>query len=374
MTAVAYTLLIDGAPVAGDVLDAIEEVEVETHHRMADILRLRLKVEQKDDGSGWNVADDDVFSRLANLTLLVTIGASVAKVLVDAYVIEVKATFSDGPGGSEFTVVAMDATVLMNLEEKVRSWPNSPDSVIATTIFGEYGIVPVVDKTQPSRVSTDTTVTQRDTDIRFLRHLAHRNGFELYLAPTIAPGVVEGHFHAPSLDLPPQGVLSIAMGDQTNVQKLDATYEMVRPSTAAASGVDAMTLADQPVDVATADLTELGSRAVLNSDRPRRVRLRPAGLAETGELQTLAQAATNLSAWAVTLKGELDTAVYGEVLDTARNVAVRGAGAEFSGYYYVESVLHRFTGDGYSQSFALRRNALAATETDSFVPALGISG
>jgi hypothetical protein len=136
MTAVAYTLLIDGDPASGDILDAIESVEVETHHRIADILRLTLRIEQKNDGSGWTVADDNVFPRLANLTLLVTIGASVPSVLIDAYVVEARATFSDDPGGSQFTVVAMDGTVLMNLEEKVRRWPDMSDSAIATVIFG----------------------------------------------------------------------------------------------------------------------------------------------------------------------------------------------------------------------------------------------
>ena len=140
------------------------------------------------------------------------------------------------------------------------------------------------------------------------------------------------------------------------------------------SGVDARTLDDQAGDAASADETELGDRALLNGDRPRSVRLRPAGLAETGELQTLAQAATNRSAWAVTVKGELDTAVYGDILDTAKNVAVRGAGEEFSGYYYVQSVLHRFTAEGHTQSFTLSRNALALTGAEVFVPTLGLPG
>jgi hypothetical protein len=158
------------------------------------------------------------------------------------------------------------------------------------------------------------------------------------------------------------------------VQKLDATYEMVRPAAAEASGVDARTLADQPVDAASTDQTELGDRTLLNGDRPRRVRLRPAGLADTGELQTLTQAAANRSAWAVTVTGEIDTAAYGDILDTAKNVAVRGAGEEFSGNYYVQSVLHRFAGEGYTQSFTLRRNALALTGAEVFVPALGLPG
>jgi len=47
-------------------------------------------------------------------------------------------------------------------------------------------------------------------------------------------------------------------------------------------------------------------------------------------------------------------------------VLVRGAGKQFSGLYYVEKVLHVFTGDGYIQRFSLRRNALGLTKREDF--------
>ena len=36
---------------------------------MADMLRLRLAVAVKEDGSGWTVLDDELFTRLAKLRL-----------------------------------------------------------------------------------------------------------------------------------------------------------------------------------------------------------------------------------------------------------------------------------------------------------------
>jgi hypothetical protein len=46
---------------------------------------------------------------------------------------------------------------------------------------------------------------------------------------------------------------------------------------------------------------------------------------------------------------------------------VRGAGRQFSGTYYVQKVLHTLTGDGYTQRFTLRRNALGLSGSESFV-------
>ena len=75
------------------------------------------------------------------------------------------------------------------------------------------------------------------------------------------------------------------------------------------------------------------------------------------------------SAWALTAEGELDTAAYGAVLRAKRPVLVRGAGPRFSGTWYVERVLHTFTPDGYTQRFALRRNALGVTGQERFAGA-----
>ena len=63
------------------------------------------------------------------------------------------------------------------------AWPNMPDHAIATAIFGQYALLPRVQPTPPQLVEPEGTTTQRATDIRFLRRLAERNGFECYVAP-----------------------------------------------------------------------------------------------------------------------------------------------------------------------------------------------
>jgi phage protein D len=369
---ITYTVMIDNAPAAAEIIDAIRHIESEDDLGKAGILRLHLGTSLSEDGEQWLFVDDGTFARLTRIQLLVALGSGLPAVVFDGYVAETQLSLSEDPGASAFTVIAMDTTALMNLEEKVREWPNMQDSAIATMILGEYALVPVVDDTQPVRTQVDTTVIQRDTDIRFLQHLAQRNGFDMYVRPGPAPGVVEGHFHRPAVDDPPQGVLNVNMGEASNMRSFSARYEMLRPAAAATAGVEARAVTRQPAESTAGELTELGATALLNGEQPRMTLLQSTGLAESGALQTLTQAAVDRSLWAVTVDGELDTAVYGDVLRTGGPVLLRGAGSTYSGTYYVETVRHRIAGESYTQHLTLRRNALNATGQEQFLPKLGL--
>src|SRR5689334_21284035 len=115
-----YSLNISGAPASQDVLGAVQEIEMEDHSEMADMMRLRLACAVKPGGNGWTIADDSIFERLTPLKLSVTIGSAPAVPLFNGYVIENDIEFSNQPTGSIFSVVAMDSTILMHLEERVK--------------------------------------------------------------------------------------------------------------------------------------------------------------------------------------------------------------------------------------------------------------
>jgi phage protein D len=367
MIAVSYKLLVEGAPASPELLGVIQQIEVEDHARMADMLRLRLATSVREDANGWTILDDDLFVRLAKIKILVNVGSAPAETLIEAHVIENETEFSNQPGQSMLNVVAMDPTVLMNLDEKVRPWGNMADSHIAEVIFGEYGFATDVELTQPPRPEVDYLPIQRGTDIQFLQQLATRNGYECYVEVGARDGRVMGHFHKPRLEQTPQGVLSINMGEATNINSFKATYDMLGPTTVEVTGLDIASHTEQPAQAQESALAGLGKATALKEDRPRRVLLSQMGLAETGELQTYAQAVVDQSSWAITAEGELNTVAYGGILHAKRPVNVRGAGRQFSGTYYVEKVLHIFTPDGYVQRFTLRRNALGLTQRESFV-------
>lgn len=373
MANVSYTLLIDGQPAVSDLLNVLQQIEVEDHAEMADMMRLSVAISVKDSCSGWNVVDDNVFHRLAKVRVNVNVGSGKTEPLLEAYVTETNADFANQPGQSVLHVVAMEPTVLMHLQETVRDWPNMADSDIANEIFKKYGFNPVVDQTQPSWQENDYTVMQRGTDIQFLQSLAKRNGYECYVELNPDTGVVEGHFHLPQLQDAAQGVLSVNMGDATNVNSFHARYDAIGPTTAQASNIDIESKDDQSSDVDQQSLTDLGSASTLSSDNARVVLLSGTGVSSTAELQTAAQAEVDRSSWAITANGELNTVAYGDVLRAKRPVLVRGAGQQFSGTYYVEQVTHTINGDGYTQQFTLRRNASGVIPNQKFVASTALS-
>jgi len=363
---VGYRLLLDGQPPDPVLLAAIEQIEVEDHADLADMLRLRVGVSVSEDGAGWTTLDDGPFARLAKVRVEATVGSSNAQPLIEAHVIETSAELSNEPGRSFLNVVAMDPTVLMTLEEKIKPWPNMADSDIASAIFGDSGFTPDVEATQPSRDEVRHTTIQRGSDIQFLKQLAARNGYECFVELDAASGAVTAHFHAPRVEETSQGVLSVNLGEATNVNSFSARFDMLRPVTAQVTGVDVEDQSDQPAQIESAALKGLGSTPAGGSDRPRKVLLADTGLAVSGELQTYAQAVVDRSSWAITAEGELNAVAYGGILRAKRPVLVRGAGRQFSGAYYVDRVLHTFTPQGYTQRFSLRRNGLGLTGQESF--------
>lgn len=365
MSTVAYRLEIDGQVASKQLLDAVQSLEVEEHADLADMLRLRVNLSQRDDGGGWTVLDDGTFKRLANVKVAAAVNGGRPQPLIDAYVIDVRAALSHEPGASRLDVVAMDATALMNLEEKVRAWPDQSDSSVASTVFGEYGFTTDVEDTSTVRQEVEHTTMQRGTDMQLLKQLAQRNGYECYVEVTDS-GDTAGHFHKPRLDEQPQGVLNVGMGPASNVDAFSARNDMLAPTTASVQGVETTSTETQPADSSSVEGTALGRAPTVGGDKPRKVLLSRTGLSDSGDLQTLAQAVVDRSSWSVTAEGRVNGAVYGGPIKAKRPINVRGAGGELSGTYYVELVLHTFTSEGWIQSFRLRRNAAGLTKSESF--------
>ena len=95
--ATSYTLTIGGPPAPAAVLGAVNQIEVEDHASMADMMRLKLAVAVREDGGGWTVLDDDLFTRLAKLRISVTVGTGPSMPLLEAYVVDVDTTFAAIP-------------------------------------------------------------------------------------------------------------------------------------------------------------------------------------------------------------------------------------------------------------------------------------
>jgi phage protein D len=258
----------------------------------------------------------------------------------------------------------------MNLEEKVMPWPNMPDSAIAAAIFGQYGIVPIVQTTSPQLVEPEGTTTQRGSDIRFLRRLARRNGFECYVQPEPISGIDQAYFQPPPSPVgPPQAVINVNMGPETNVDGFNVQYEMTRPTTAVATGLDASTKAPQPALAQASLRVPSGLEPTLTRILPPPI-TRPAdtGLMTSGELQPAVQAIVDESSWALEASGTVGPDAG--VLRPGKTINVRGAGRLLSGSYYATRIAHHIDKEGeYTQSFLARRDAVGMTGAELYFAA-----
>jgi hypothetical protein len=82
------------------------------------------------------------------------------------------------------------------------------------------------------------------------------------------------------------------------------------------------------------------------------------------EMDVLCQAISDEAEWFIEANGEVDTVVYGNILQSRKLVPIKGVGKTFSGVYYVTNVKHSFNLEHYTQKFKARRNATEPNASD----------
>jgi phage protein D len=353
------TISIDGQP-QDDLVPDIADIEVEEHVDSADVFRVRISVSVQNDGT-WSYLDDPRFAVWNQLQIVGGYPGDNAT-LIDGYITHVSASLS-GPGTEDsfLEITGMDGSALMDLEEKQLAWPNKKDSDIAQQIFSSYGFTWEVEDTQLQHAEAVATILQSESDIRFLRRLAARNGFECYVQGR------RGFFRSPNLQDPPQKILAIQFGEQTNLASIGIQIDGTPPTVLdlrridpIAKRVDRETLADLP-------RRKLGKRTLkdLRSRRPdgrRLIKQRPA--AGTTEMKSELRSGYDAAGEFVTLTGTIDSRAYGAVLRAKKLVTVKGVGSTYSGLYYVTRVRHVFNPDGYQQTFEAHRSGVGLLGTE----------
>jgi phage protein D len=360
---VAYLLNVGSRPVSADLLRATKEVEVDASLEAASSFRLRIAISETDDAD-WSVLREDVFKPLTAVQIRIQAG-TVPQALINGYVANASVTWSDDGPGSTLEVSGMDATLLMNLEEKVKDWGSQSDGQIAQQILGDHKLTAQVTATSaPVIADPEGRTIQRGTDMRFLRRLAQRNGYECFVQPEPASGADFGYFRPPQLTGAPVAVLTVR-SSRANVSGFTVRYDMTRPTSASAASLDARTKQQQSATASTASLQALGSSAALGRLSPTPVvQATDTGLVQTNDLRALAQAVVDRSSWAVVAEGDVAATVG--ILRPGGIVNVRGAGSLYDGSYYLTRVLHRISRGGYAQRFEARRNALHTTGSETY--------
>ena len=353
MPDVAAKILIDGQP-ALDLFASLIELVVEDDQHLASVVRIKLAISRLSEGT-WSLLDDERLKLWNPLAIKVQLGDAEVE-LFSGYITQLNPHVMIDLNSCCLEVIAMDGSCLMSVEEKLKAWPEKSDSDIAREIFESYGLTAEVDGVDVVHAEAVSTILQRETDIRFLKRLARRNGFECFVQGDT------GYFRGPALDEDPQPVLNAHFGDSTNLITFRAKLNALRPTTVEMRQYDIAAKEILSASAATGEQRQLGRDAAIALAVPDghtpKLFVRHAVATSQAEMQNLCRALFDEAEWLIEGRGEIDTVRYGSALKTRQLVPIRGVGETFSGLYYVTNVKHVFTAARYVQHFTAKRNAM----------------
>ena len=349
-----------------DLYDDLIAVEIADRADEPSSFAIKLALPQYRDGT-WGRLDDSPgtangsFAPWQRVTILGGYDDQ-PDVLLDGYIAGVSPRFEPTASQSSLMIWGYDASYAMDIEDKVVAWPDQKYSDIAATIFQAYGLTPQVTDTQVVHRADDNLLIQRSTDWQFLRKLARCIGYELLLRGAT------GIFAPPALAGTPQRDLAIASGDRTNLVWFEPRLTADLPSkiTMARTNVVAKT-----VETATVDRSPLDALGKRDGDTLRTGRSIAADKAsaiapaeptyDLGHMTDTLTGQRRRTDWIVTGEGEIDGSLYASPLRARNTVLIKGLGPTFTGLYYVNEVIHRFTPEDYMQRFSVSRNAVDLT-------------
>lgn len=371
MTSPRLQVSIDGAPLDPAVLGRLTRGEVRESDRDPSVLALRFALVQRADGE-FAPVDDDLFEPGTSIALDVEPPGGTDQRLFEGYVTHLRPHFETVGSNAYVEVLAMDAAVLLDAEERVAAWPDMTDSDVVSQVLAGYRIPAEVTDTVVQYDDDRQRLTQRATDWRFLQHLAHRNGARFYFAYDDGRQEVVAHFGPPDVAGPPQADVVLLQEGQC-LNWADLQLRATAPVNVRAAALDPYAKRIVRGDgTTTLPLMGDADAAAGVEDGLRRAGA-TASLARLEDpypldeaIGALTSAATDGARFVIELRAELDPALYRGLLRARRPVLVRGIGRRFSGVYYVQSVRTTLEGAVLAQTFVATRNATGQSGREPF--------
>jgi len=356
-------------PVPRDVMEAFQRAEVTHADDGVSGFQMIFKIGRSGRKAvkDYPITQNPIFTVFNRVILVVTIGFS-ATVLMDGVIVNQELSPSAEPGKSTFTITGSDVSTMMDLEEKSVSHKAQGEATIARLIilnYAKYGMIPkvVAPPVQDRPTINERTPTQNKTDLEHLNEMAERFAYVFYVMPGPAIGSNTAYWGPPKRESRPQKALTMNMGSFTNISSVSFQHDAMAATTVDGDVQDRKTNQKRPVQERQSDRPTLAKSSALKSQSYTRLKQ----FRETG--RSLAQADAKAQAIAdrsvddvVTVKGDLDTIRYGDILRARSLVGLRGAGYSYDGLYYVKEVTHTLTMGEYKQSFTLTRDGLGTTK------------
>ncbi len=337
----------------GDIYQHLTEITVNMSRR--EFTEAILKFESPADENGERVvADRTDLLPWSEITIDAVFGSKTDR-LFSGVIFNVSPSFPNNSGLATLTLTCRDHAAKLSRKSRSQEWgePDQPttDQAILTEILSRHNLAP---HAQNDPGMTSVVLRTNQTDIAFLQSRASDNGFDLIFFQD------ELYFGPPLVEAACQPTIMVYAGKKSNCYSFDITNSGENFESLAVTGRDDDGNPDSE-EVVTPNLPLMGAQPARNPGNG--LEDHQAFMADcsspNAEVQTRrAQARVNEQSLSVKAKGELDGAVYNNVLLAGQPVAVDGVGELYSGLYLVDTVTHTINHQGYRQSFELLRNAV----------------
>jgi phage protein D len=246
----------------------------------------------------------------------------------------------------------------MDREAKAAIWSDVSDSAAVSAIVAGYSYVPDVDSTTGAHAEAKHALVQRESDLRFVRRLARRNGRRFWVTCT-PEGIETAHFKSPPIDAAAASDLTINLASPT-VETLDIAWDVERPTSAVARDVDLNAAEDIDGSVTASPLPPLaaiGLDAIATATRSVQI---SAPVDAAGDLQARSEAALIDAGFFVRVTCRTTLHALGVVVRPFTIVNLRGAGRRHSGRYLCAGVRHVIDAAEHRMEIDLLRNGWEA--------------
>jgi hypothetical protein len=330
-----------------------EPTSVEVMERVGEATSYRLAYALDISGGDLPLLVDDRIGPGAELSVIVP--GTAPDCLVRGPVHAQHVHLRHGGAGSDLEVRGADTSIAMDRELRSVVWDGITDTdAVRSIVVDKHGYVPDVHPTPALHGESKHTLVQRDSDLRFVRRLARRNGFLFWV--TASPlGVETAHFRRPPVDDASAATLTINL-DDPSVRSLDLDWDVERPTSAEGLQLDLNGKTELDGGTGASPLTALGGTglgAIASETRSIEV---SAPVDDAGDLRGRVEGALIEAGWFVTASCSTTAEALGGVVRSHTVVELRGAGSRHSGPYFVTAVRHVIDSTAHRMELELRRN------------------
>lgn len=358
MSDTAVTVTVDGRALTSSDLTQIRSVDVSEAMNAQTQVSVVIAC-NSDNASNWSSPLDSLVAPFAPFSVRIDRGPD--SILVPARA--TSASWSLQAGAlSTLTIAGLDASADLDREEHDRSWGAVSDADIATALLAPVAAPRVGPTPRPD--GTDRfTPHQRATDWSFLRALAARNDFDVYL--TSENGALVTVFDRTDPNGTAQATLDLgygALGGSASVQVQLVAGQRVRFTYGVGGENEQQVVENDGTGNAMGSQSLGGATTVLRDGND---------LPGTQQPDVAARVLAERSAFGASMSVTL-TAPGMPLLRARRTVTVRGLGPLVSGLWLVKSVRHTITQGGHTQALTLTRNALGDGATGAAAALAGV--